>query len=127
MASGIELTQYRITKLIYELAGDYDGTLKIDPTIQFSTPSDNSPHIRCEYTLEMVGDSPGVFSLIIKAEGIFDVPELPLMPDGTLDMDTIHPIMRIMEQKLVESVETLTKDFGLPVLHLKINHSDHDD
>lgn len=126
MASGIELSRYRITKLTYDLSDDYDGTLKINPTIQFSTPADNSPHIRCEYTLEMVGDPSDVFSLTIKAEGVFDVPELPLMDDGSLDMKVIHSIMRIMEQKLVESVETLTKNFGIPVLHLKINHSDGD-
>lgn len=120
MASGIELTQYRITKITYELSGDYDGTLKINPTIQFSVPSDSSPHIRCEYTLEIVGDPVGVFSLTIRAEGTFDIPKFPALEDGSLDMDITHPVMRIMEQNLIKSIETITKDFGIPALRLKV-------
>lgn len=121
MESGIELTQYRITKVSYNLSGDYDGTLKINPTIQFSVPSDNRPHIRCEYALEIVDDQSSAFSLTVKAEGIFDVPELPELESGSFDMYIAGPIMRIMEQRLIESVETLTKDFGIPVLHLEAN------
>lgn len=120
MASSIELSRYRITKVDYTLSGDHEGALKIEPFVQFGVPSDGSPHIRCEYTLEMSGDPPEVFSFVITAEGIFDVSEVSLMPDGTLDTAQLQPIMRIMEERLIGSVETLTKDFGIPAVHLKV-------
>lgn len=120
MASSVELKQYRITKVDYVLTDDYNSTLQIEPTIRFWIPSDHSAHLRCEYTLKIKGDPQEVFSLAITADGIFDVPELPLLPDGDLDTSKTAPVTAIMEQKLIASVTELTKEFGISPLELEV-------
>lgn len=119
MASSVELASYRIIKLDYTLSGDYDGKIQIQPTVHFFSPADGSPHIRCCYKLNIVSDPSDVFSFIITAEGIFDVPELPLLEDGNFDAEKLVPITDTMAQKLVESVEAISGNLGIPVLHLK--------
>lgn len=119
MASSVELSRYRIIKVDYSLSGDYDGKIQIKPTIQFFSPSDGSPRVRCCYTLNIVSDSPDVFSFVITAEGIFVVPELPLLENGDFDADKLVPITDTMAQKLVDSVEAISSNLGIPVLRLK--------
>lgn len=122
MASNdVTLTQYRLVGLHWDLKEDFSGTLHVEPEIQFGIPTDRSPMVRCQYKLDITGKDSELMFLSITAEGIFKVTQLPEVKPGVLDRERLIPITDVMEQKLIESVERITQDLGIPKLTLTLS------
>lgn len=120
-AADVKLNRYRVIKLHWELNGKFNGTIQVDPDIQFAVPADKRPLIRCQYTLDISGLTDEALKLFITAEGIFEVKELPeIGPDG-LDRKKLTPITDIMEQKLIASIEKITSDFEIEGMKLVVS------
>lgn len=118
--SRAELKQYRVIALEWELKGNFNGTIQVEPEIQFAIPADRSPLIRCQYKLDIEDVENKALSLSITTEGIFAVDVLPEKEPGTLDRERLTPITDIMEQELIQSVEKITGDFGIPPMTLAL-------
>lgn len=116
----VKLIQYQIVKLNWELNGEFNGTLQVEPEIEYALPADRRPLIRCRYKLDISGIKNDALRLAVTAEGIFEVKELPESEPGVLDRKQMTPITDIMEQKLIESVGNITKSFDVPEMVLEL-------
>lgn len=115
-----ELTSFRIVELNYHIQPGFRGQLHVDERLAFAMPEEGAAtQIRSQLQIQIQAEDPAQFALHITGEGIFLLPEQLLEQAMAMAPAVMDPLAEQMEERTVQSVETITRDFGIAPVRLK--------
>ncbi len=125
MDAAYELKEFRVVRLKYDMEDGFSGRLSIRPEVTYAVPQGrDKPLVRCRYELDIKGEGDqdgSELTFHILGQGIFELKELPQeVEPGKVDQKALDPLKAVMEEKLIQAVEQITTDFGIPPLKLKV-------